>query len=330
MENKEKTNAGLPLFISPQADLAPKTLDHSIPGADSWFLVANVETEDKKHRFALLIHYVTRGAGEERSTVTIMDITADRYMSNITGKGAILETPGGFEFQSANIRWRAGAQNMEIESKASDDSFEVGLKADQKGNVFAYNATGIVPLFGKEIVNWEYAFPTMEICGTLSIGKERYEIKGTGWFDRQWGPLPIESLLHGSARWLWVAARLSNGDVMALWSTKDKEYYNWVTIQHPDGSYIVTKATTVLDDYSDVWKSEKSGCRWPSSWKVEISDYDMELGIRLTNLNQEVLPPEGDTVAGPTLEAAVNLCGTLCGSPITGEGFMELVSSTDF
>ena len=56
----------------------------------------------------------------------------------------------------------------------------------------------------------------------------------------------------------------------------------------------------------------------------------MGLEIRLTNLNQEVLPPERDTLAGPALEAAVDPCRTLCGGPITGEGFMELVSSTDF
>ena len=44
----------------------------------------------------------------------------------------------------------------------------------------------------------------------------RNERRGGRMFDRQWGPLPIESLLHGSARCLWVAARLSNGDVLAL------------------------------------------------------------------------------------------------------------------
>ena len=115
-----------------------------------------------------------------------------------------------------------------------------------------------------------------------------------------------------------------------FWSTKDEEYYNWVTIQHPDSFYIVTKVSPVLDDYSDVWKSERSGCRWPSSWKAEIPACGMGLEIRLTNLNQEVLPPERDTIAGPALEAAVDPCRTLCGGPITGEGFMELVSSTDF
>lgn len=321
-------NLGMPLFVDPAKDLAPQTLKPDVPGADSWFLVSNVTAGDRE--FGLLLHYVTRGAGEERSTISVIDVGADRFMTDITHRGAITQTDAGFQFESGNIRWAASDHEMQATASSADRAFQIELTARRKGPVFAYNATGLIPLFGRDIANWQYAFPVMETTGSLVIDGERHEISGTSWFDRQWGPLPVEQLLNGKARWLWVCARLSNGDALALWSTTAERAYDWITILQPDGSYTVTAVQPVIDKGTGLWTGTKSGRKWHSRWTIAIPGKDTVLNVALTNLDQEIVPPADDNLAGPAIEGAVNLEGTLNGMSVTGKGFIEIASATDF
>ena len=322
----EDSRQRLPLFVNPGADLAPQKNAH--PGADSWFLVANVSDGD--HEYGLLLHYVTRGPGEDRSTVTITDITGDNYVSDMVGQGTIKGRERGFEFESGNIRWVADDETMQLQATAEGGKYKIALSTRRKGPVFAYNATAFIPLFGKDVANWQYSFPIMETTGTLTIDGKIHNITGTSWFDRQWGPLPLEALASGESRWLWIAVRLSNGDVLALWSVTGSRDYDWVTIQHADGSYTVSEMPSVLNTSADLWTSAKSGRRWPARWTVAIPGQDASLEVTLTNLGQELLPPKGDTVSGPAIEATVNVRGSVRGASVTGQGFVELVSSTDF
>ncbi len=327
MDNNLKLSS-LPNFIDPAVDLAPQTLKPNVPGADSWFLVSNVMCRDRE--FGLLLHYVTRGAGQERSTISVIDVSADRFMTDITHRGAISESKTGFQFESGNILWTASNHEMTAHASSVDGKFQINLSARRKGPMLAYNTTGLIPLFGKEVVNWQYAFPIMETIGTLVIDGISFNISGNSWFDRQWGPLPVEQLLNGRARWLWICARLSNGDAVALWSTIADHAYNWVTILHADGSYTVTAVSPVIDAGTGLWTSEKSGRKWHSRWKIEAPKRGILLEVSMTNLNQEIVPPPDDNLAGPAIEGAVNVEGTIDGKLVTGKGFVEIASATDF
>lgn len=319
---------GIPLFVDPANDLAPQTLKPDVPGADSWFLVSNVTAGSRE--FGLLLHYVTRGAGEERSTISVIDVAADKFLTDIAHRGSISQSDAGFQFESGNIHWAASDSEMQATATSADGTFQIELTARRSGSVLAYNATGLIPLFGRDIANWQYAFPVMETTGSLVIDGERHDISGTSWFDRQWGPLPIEYLLNGKARWLWVCARLSNGDALALWSTKAGQAYDWLTILHPDGSYTVTAVSPVIDEGAGLWTSEKSGRKWHSRWTIEVPGKNTTLAVALTNLGQEIVPPADDNLAGPAIEGAVHLEGTVDGKPVTGKGFVEIASATDF
>ncbi|WP_032093151.1 lipocalin family protein [Necropsobacter rosorum] len=318
----------LPIFINPIADLAPKTLDSKTAGADSWFLIANVQSGDKE--FGLLFHYVTRGKGEERSTVSVIDITDDCFVTDIANTGNIKQRENGFEFSSANIVWQTSDNQMSIRASCVQKNISIQLSAQSNGRVFAYNSTGYIPLFGAQIPNFEYAFPQMLTHGTLTINGETYEFSGNAWFDRQWGALPVAGLLNGSARWLWFCATFDNGDCLALWSTRDEIAYDWLTILHSDGTYTVAPLHDIIDSGTGLWQSEKSGRKWHSKWRISLPEKDIDLSVQTTNLGQEIVPPVGDKVNGPCIEGAIEMRGTIAGKAVIGKGFVEIASARDF
>lgn len=315
----------LPLVTNPYEDLIPQTdVDHN--GADSWFLVAHTKNESN-HEYTFLIHTLQRGVGDSKATVCITDITGDNYISDIVSECNITSKKDGVEFKSSNLTWDLHEQTMKVHAIAQGGKYVIELAVKGDNTVFGYNTNGIDPVFGKEVQNVQYSFPNLEIKGTFIIDDITHEVSGEGWFDRQWGPLPFAELLKGNANWLWIAGKLDNGYNVTFCSTVlGEKSFDWVTALSPEGVYTVAPILkSVINSSKQPWVSKESGKQWFSSWNVDIPSIGTELEIKMTNLGQEIFC-KTDKLPIPNIEAVVKMEGTFQNKPVTGKGFIEIVS----
>ena len=96
-------------------------------------------------------------------------------------------------------------------------------------------------------------------------------------------------------------------------------YGTWVgangVVQHIEGSEI---DLTALGS----WTSPHSGATWPSGWRVQIGQIDLDVTVTPELADQELNTVESTGVI--YWEGANAVAGTLGGRPITGRSYVEL------
>lgn len=306
----------LPLMVDPERNMKP---DSYVDGWDSWFITANVEAGGDE--FGLLLHCVrTLGTDNEckaLSTVTLANLSTLKYAMAETSSGGIKATDGGFAVETDILGWSGGLREMKGHAKINEDS-SVDLILKPHGNILPYNSTGLIPMFGGQFPNYQYALPSIEIKGMLKLDGVKYEItNGNAWFDRQWAPLPT------SARWLWMSINLSDGDIIGLWETDMGERYAWATVLHPDGSVTVAEMASVIDSASGFWKGDKTGIGYASEWKLVIPALQARLDV-------VAKPPFIDIVTIPRLEQVIHVSGQYRGKDVSGRGYVEEIDTSRF
>ena len=316
--------SSIPLVVDPYEDLAPRNdLHHR--GADSWFLVVHGRLEDGS-LCDFLIHCLTRGKNDDKVTLCISDSTHQRYISQITARCDIEGTENGVTMNADEVQWSIKGQSMKVKALWGKGKQTLDLTITGDGTVFGYNSNGQLPLFGKEGQNIQYAFPNLAAVGTFTEDGKTQALTGDGWLDRQWGPLPFEDFLAGNANWLWIAGKLDDKNVIALWSTiKAGVSYNWITILSPQGIYTVAPlSSSVIDSGKDLWISKESGMLWPSRWEAACPALSMGLTFTMTQTGQEIYSAT-DRLPIPQCEAGITIVGKLQGNKVKGHGFVEIV-----
>ena len=87
----------------------------------------------------------------------------------------------------------------------------------------------------------------METTGTITVHGKTYPVTGNSWFDRQWWTMPQNIKVKlgsekGDNHWMWVALKMSNGDIVAVWDVFGKRQRTWANILHPDGTLVIADA----------------------------------------------------------------------------------------
>ena len=156
-----------------------------------------------------------------------------------------------------------------------------------------------------------YSRERMEASGTLMINGELLSVRGTGWFDHQWGELGNAT----GAGWDWFAIQLDDnrevmatiihdatGPLMAAGSITDAQCS---TLDLAEDEVVITPVGE--------WTSPTSGCVYPMGWDVSAGD----LNLRVTPVmdDQELTSPEKTYWEG---------AATVSGDA-TGRAYIELV-----
>ncbi|GCB52830.1 lipocalin-like domain-containing protein [Streptomyces sp. NL15-2K] len=80
----------------------------------------------------------------------------------------------GLDIKTPDITWKGTTQNMSVKASTPWGSLDLQLKA--KGPALKAAGTGSFPLYGK--TNYEYALPSMQTTGTLSVQNKNYKVSG--------------------------------------------------------------------------------------------------------------------------------------------------------
>ncbi|MCO5971896.1 lipocalin family protein [Actinoallomurus soli] len=311
---KGLSETSVPVLVDPAANL---TYDPDQPD-QSWYLTAHVSAGG--HRYGFLGHYRNGGLGKQGGAISRVSVvnedTGWYTRSEIPlpfGKG--LSDKQGVDIHTDNLTWTGDAKEMKLHAKVPEGTIDATLRP--RGSVLYNLGTGYFPMFGEaKYSNYEYALPTVETSGTLTLNGRTEKLRGQSWLDRQWGPLP--DLSTGSASWSWMNLDLSNGEKVSVWNQKygDKTN-NFATIVKPDGTQTVTEATLTPDE-STRWTSPTSGKSYPTRWKVSIPGEHAKLNVTVYAKNQEMLVP------GPGYEGSAAVTGTYDHRPVTGTTYIEL------
>ena len=200
--------------------------------------------------------------------------------------------------------WTAAFDGRHFAIRASHNSqeIELSLSADQR----------LLPRFESlidvgTIQRTCRSFPRLDTTGTLRLGQKIQEVRGSSWFDQEWGTLSV------SQHWDWWGINLENGSDLAI---RHSRGWGQAELRHPDGR--VETTTAIQATPVQHWRNAR-GTSYPIAWTVQLPEFDMLLDITAEHDRCET-PFRVRYWEGPC-RVQVRINGAL----IPGRGCMEMV-----
>ena len=161
-------------------------------------------------------------------------------------------------------------------------------------------------------------------AGTVEVGGKSYDVQGASWMDHEFS---TDSLASGEVGWDWLSIQLNDNTELMLYRLRHKD---GTTDPYSSGTYIDSEGRTrflgvrdfTMQALDEVWKSPRSGARYPTAWRVTVPALTLDLQIGTPMQAQELA---GKTRLSPSYwEGAVDVSGGRGASPISGAGYLEM------
>lgn len=220
---------------------------------------------------------------------------------------------------------RGGA--IVLSAVASDRSILLRLKPSHKPVV--HGSDGVSRKGpGKNQTSHYYSMTRMETTGTLTINNRLETVKGLSWMDHEYGSGQLSKEQVG---WDWFGLHLDNGMDLMLYRIRRAdgtvESASSGTLIQPDGSTIHLPREAFSYSVRDVWTSPKTKTAYPSRWVIAVPDHGIELAIRPTVADQELVTTQSTRVT--YWEGSVSVTGRVGNADVTGSGYAELTGYAD-
>lgn len=165
-----------------------------------------------------------------------------------------------------------------------------------------------------------YSWTRLEASGTLTSAGEAHAVSGLAWMDHQWFDRDVQL---SDLKWDWLSLQLDDSvDLMlAVLRDDDAELVGgtWV-----DASGEATELGA--DDFTiealGEWENAESGNTYPMGWRVQLPARQVELTVAPVLRDQELHGLTHTPI--DYWEGAVEVHGTRQGTPVRGQGYVEL------
>ena len=173
---------------------------------------------------------------------------------------------------------------------------------------------------------WTYYYsrPRMAAGGMLELDGQRFTVSGDVWMDHQWGEFFV---LGNPAGWQWFGIQLDDGTELMVTQTRnvdgdiDALYGSFIEIDGSLKSIGLNLGELELITEGS-WTSPHTGAEYPSGWVIRLPEEELHIEIYPVVDDQEIISTRPDSAI--YWEGKVSINGTRAGSPITGDGFVEL------
>lgn len=294
---------------------------------ESWFIVSNLESGDQE--LALQVHFGVVQIGPKKIgdlNVSVTNLTTGQYTAKeftyIKEKIELSTTQ--FEAKTKDMYFACDEKG--VTCKVTLENAAIDLYAKREALPVLCCGTGYCQFIGKD--QYDYGIPHMKTTGTITIEGQAFPITGgITWFDRQYGNLPMELMdkkKMDTMRWTWMNIQLENGESIIIFQSQEdesKRLISWATIGHTDGSVTMPIMEPIV--MGDNWKSEQTGCVYPTQFILNFPEIGTQLHVDIPYKNQEII----SQITSTKLEGAANVTGIHHGKPIKGKTFVELVGS---
>lgn len=258
----------------------------------------------------------------------VSDISAKRHLQAERSGRQALGIAGWVQWGSDVTLYHRGWSAVifpnahRITVRDDDFGFELDLipsKPPARHGIDGYSRKGATP----ERASCYYSFSRLETTGTITIGGKTIPVKGASWMDHEFSTAPLEP---GTVGWDWFSIQLAdktevmifllraeNGDITPASSGSYIDASG--ALRHLERSYFEVRVL-------DTWKSAKSGAVYPRRWRMAVPLLGIDIEISSNLSDQEMRTSESTGVV--YWEGSVSAKGTKGGSPIQGQGYVEL------
>ncbi len=168
-----------------------------------------------------------------------------------------------------------------------------------------------------------YSFTRMATVGTVTIGKESFDVTGTSWMDHEFGSADLGKDLVG---WDWFSLQLADQTELMLYRLRRTDgsadpVSSGTFIDREGKGHHLSVGDFVLEPLSE-WTSPTSKARYPQRWRLAIPSKQLALELIPRMAEQELSTTRSTQVT--YWEGAIEVNGVAHGTTIKGQGYMEL------
>lgn len=170
--------------------------------------------------------------------------------------------------------WRLesmGASTWPVRLLASADAFGVDLVLRDTRPPLLQGDRGLSRK-GPGAGSYYYSVPRLAIEGTLRIEDREVEVRGLGWFDREWSTSALGAEQIG---WDWFALQLDDGRSLMAYQIRRRDGERGAYDQGVLVSASGDVRTLGVADFSlspeRAWRDD-TGTQWPVRWRVAVGD----------------------------------------------------------
>lgn len=199
------------------------------------------------------------------------------------------------------------------------EDLSLDLKLEPQKQMALHGVRGLSQKsYQKGNASYYYSFTRLASEGRIEIENEKFEVEGFSWMDREWSTSALE---RDQAGWDWFSIQIENGiDIMyfQLRSIQGEEANfgkgSWVDkIGNVEYIALEDVELTVLER----WESP-AGNEYPVKWSLNIPKKAIELVLEVKMKNQV------HDISVDYYEGAIQITGDYKGTPIKGNGYVEL------
>lgn len=295
-----------------------------------WYYTGNLTDKDKNNygfqltffRRALSSDKIKRESNWQTNQIyfahfTVTDIKNNKFYfsEKYSREGGGLS---GVKINPYNVwleDWQAKEDNNGyVNLKAANDPVSIDLKVKSLKPLVLQGNQGLSQKSAGN-ASYYYSLSRLDTTGSFYINNQKFDVKGLSWLDREWS---TSALSKNQSGWDWFSIQLDDGRELMIYQLRLKDGQ----IDAYSSGCIIDKAGKLTnlkkDDFKigvlDNWKSQTTGIKYPSKWKIDIQKYNLSMNIEPFINNQEL------NISFAYWEGAVKVSG----NNISGKGYVEL------
>jgi predicted secreted hydrolase len=167
------------------------------------------------------------------------------------------------------------------------------------------------------------SIPRLSAAGRMRRGNGEEALSGTAWFDHEWGPGGLPTNAVG---WDWFALQLDDGSELMLYRIRGRD---GAATPFSSGTFVPASGEPRAISWKDVkleetavWKSPRSGARYPARWKLGVASLALDVAVTPLLPDQELVT--GQSTGVTYWEGACRVEGTRGRRPLSGRAYAEL------
>lgn len=282
-------------------------------GTEWWYVTGHLRTDtNKTFGFELVFFRVglhresqSRSAWKSNSLYlahfALTDDSRGTFV-NFDRKRRASFAQAGAEEESLHVwldTWQLRQQGDDFILKANAEGNDLSLKLKTKKPLVLHGAAGYSEK-GPEPGNASYYSSFTRLVGEGSIqtnGRAERITMASAWLDHEF---TSSTLARGDQGWDWFALQFASGEDLMVYQLRDRE---GLPTKFSSGTFITKDGTTVHLKSSDFeisvldhWKSPTTAISYPSKWNLKIPKLDLDVEIKPTVSEQELVTKESTGV----------------------------------
>ena len=204
--------------------------------------------------------------------------------------------------------------------QAADGDYQLQLQLRSPAAPVLNGAAGLsVKADAPGAASYYYSMPRLQAAGTMTRAGIAAPVAGLVWLDREWGS---GSLGAGQQGWDWYAFDLDDGSALMFYALRDRDgrrdAHSAGTFVDRQGHATALDSDAVAIDVLRYWDSPRGG-RYPAQWRLSVRSLRLQLNVTPLLADQEL------STQPRYWEGAVQVKGERNGTPVSAQGYVELV-----